>query len=71
MYNFAAIKPPKIAHKQQQTFRMGITESMPKTTPPIMAGFSLLFIGLLRFHEPKAERLKFRSLVVQGMPEAP
>jgi hypothetical protein len=42
--------PPRIAHRQQQAFAKltkGITDSKPKTTPPIMAGLSLL---LMKFY---------------------
>src|ERR1051326_2938495 len=48
MYKFDASMPPRMAHRQQQRLTAltnGITDSKPRQTPPINAGFSLLFIA--------------------------
>ena len=49
-YRYVASMPPKIAQRQQQTFAAltnGMTDSKPRTTPPINAGLTLLFIELV------------------------
>src|ERR1043165_2539465 len=53
---FAAMIPPTMAHAQQQMlgmFTKGIAERIPKTTPPINAGFILSFMFVYTFTQSR------------------